>query len=139
MVDEYLATGVEARAGAGLLTGRYACYDTYATADGEWVAVGAIEASFFANLCRALGCDALADRQFDDDAQEEIRRTFATAFGGDARRMGGQAGRCGHLRGPGALDRRGGGRSRGAGAGRHPPGRWADPPASARCWPACPL
>jgi alpha-methylacyl-CoA racemase len=79
MVDEQLATGVEARPGHGLLTGRYACYDIYRAADG-WLAVGAIEASFFTNLCRALGCEELAARQFDDDAQDEIRRTFASAF-----------------------------------------------------------
>lgn len=79
-LDEYLATGVEPLAGSTLLTGRYACYDTYTTRDGGWLAVGAIESNFFANLCRALGLDEFADRQYDDSRQDEIRAAFAAAF-----------------------------------------------------------
>ena len=79
-VDEYLATGNEPTAGSGLLTGRYACYDLYQAADGRWLAVGAIEAVFFANLCRALGCEQWVAHQFDDEAQDEIRAAFRAAF-----------------------------------------------------------
>jgi alpha-methylacyl-CoA racemase len=42
--------------------------------------VGAIEAKFFANLCRALGCPDLASLQLDDGAQDRIRSTLAAAF-----------------------------------------------------------
>ena len=59
-IDEQLALGGDIASGHDILSGRYACYGTYATADGKWVAVGAIEAKFFANLCRALGCPELA-------------------------------------------------------------------------------
>ena len=55
-VDEYLATGAPVGFGHDVITGRYACYDTYRCADGRWLAVGAIEPKFFANLCRLLGC-----------------------------------------------------------------------------------
>jgi alpha-methylacyl-CoA racemase len=79
-VDEYLATGEEPGPGHSVLTGRYACYDTYRCADGEWVAVAAIEPRFFSNLCRLLGCDEWADRQHDDAAQPAIRSAFAEAF-----------------------------------------------------------
>ncbi|HXQ59010.1 MAG TPA: CaiB/BaiF CoA-transferase family protein [Acidimicrobiales bacterium] len=79
-VDEHLATGTEPGPGHDVLTGRYACYDTYRAADGRWLAVAAIEAKFFANLCRALGCEEWTDRQYDDDAQEQIRSALATAF-----------------------------------------------------------
>jgi alpha-methylacyl-CoA racemase len=79
-VDEHLATGTEAGPGTNLLTGRYACYDVYQARDGKWLAVGAIESTFFANLCRALGREDLAAHQFDDDRQEEIRRAFTEAF-----------------------------------------------------------
>jgi alpha-methylacyl-CoA racemase len=44
------------------------------------VAVGAIEAKFFANLCAALGCAELAGSQYDDSAQAEIREVLAAAF-----------------------------------------------------------
>ena len=64
-IDEYLATGVVPGAGHGMLTGRYACYDTYRTADGGWLVVAAIEARFWANLCRALGLPQWIERQTD--------------------------------------------------------------------------
>jgi crotonobetainyl-CoA:carnitine CoA-transferase CaiB-like acyl-CoA transferase len=79
-IDEYLATGVEPSPAHGLLTGRYACYDTYQTADGGWLAVAAIEPRFWANLCRALGLPEWIDRQTDDDAQEQIRADLRAAF-----------------------------------------------------------
>jgi len=47
--------------------------------------VGAIEAAFWANLCRALGLDKLAQRQYDDDAQEELRAELARVFAGEDR------------------------------------------------------
>jgi alpha-methylacyl-CoA racemase len=80
-VDEHLALGTEPGPGHDVLSGRYACYDTYRTADGRWLAVAAIEAKFFANLCRALGCEERVDHQYDDDSQDEIRVAFAAAFG----------------------------------------------------------
>ena len=59
-VDEQLALGGDIGPGHDVLSGRYACYGTYQASDGRWLAVGAIEAKFFANLCRALGCPELA-------------------------------------------------------------------------------
>ncbi len=79
-VDEHLAVQSAPGPGHDILSGRYACYGTYVTADGKWVAVGAIEAKFFANLCRALGCAELAGQQLDDDAQPRIRAAFTEAF-----------------------------------------------------------
>jgi alpha-methylacyl-CoA racemase len=78
--DEHLATGTEPGPGHDVLTGRYACYDTYRAADGGWLAVAAIEAKFFANLCRALGCEQWVARQYDDDVQDAIRADLAAAF-----------------------------------------------------------
>lgn len=79
-IDEHLATGAEPGPRHDVLTGRYACYDTYEAADGGWLAVGAIEAKFYANLCNALGCERWTSHQYDDEAQEAIRRDFAAAF-----------------------------------------------------------
>ena len=72
-VDEYLATGEAAGPGHYILTGRYACYDIYPTGDGGWLAVGAIEPVFWANLCRLLGLDQWSDHQTDDAVQDDIR------------------------------------------------------------------
>jgi alpha-methylacyl-CoA racemase len=79
-VDEHLATGAEPGSGHDILTGRYACYDTYRARDGRWLAVAAIEPQFFANLCRALGCEQWISRQLDDAAQAAIRADLANAF-----------------------------------------------------------
>jgi alpha-methylacyl-CoA racemase len=79
-VDEHLATGAEVGPRHDVITGRYACYDTYRAKDGKWLAVGAIEPKFFANLCRLLGCERWEGRQLDDDAQAAIRTDFAAVF-----------------------------------------------------------
>jgi len=79
-IDQHLATGADPGPGHDILTGRYACYDTYAARDGKWLAVGAIEPHFYANLCRALGCEQWLEKQLDDDVQDAIRADFRSAF-----------------------------------------------------------
>src|SRR3954447_4575348 len=79
-IDEYFATGEVPRPGHNILTGRYACYDVYRCADDRWIAVGAIEPHFFANLCRALGCEQWLAHQTDDDVQDAVRADFAAAI-----------------------------------------------------------
>ena len=69
-VDEYLATGAPVGFGHDVISGRYACYDTYRCADGRWLAVGAIEPKFYANLCRLLGCEQWIGSQLDDAVQD---------------------------------------------------------------------
>ncbi len=80
MIDQHLATGDDPGPGHDILTGRYACYDTYECADGKWLAVGSIEPHFYRNLCKALGCEQWAERQLDDDVQDAIRADFRAAF-----------------------------------------------------------
>lgn len=80
LLDQHLATDTTPRPGSGVLTGRYACYDVYEAADGRWLAVGAIEPRFFANLCRALGHERWVERQYDDDVQDDIRADLRAAF-----------------------------------------------------------
>jgi alpha-methylacyl-CoA racemase len=84
-IDEQLALGGDIRPGHDVLSGRYACYGVYGTSDGKWLAVGAIEAKFFANLCAALGCPELAAAQYDDEAQPTIREVLDGAFGARTR------------------------------------------------------
>ena len=84
-VDEHLATGTAPGPGHDVLTGRYACYDTYRAGDGRWLAVAAIEAKFFANLCRALGCESWIERQYDDKVQDAIRADLADSFAAQPR------------------------------------------------------
>jgi alpha-methylacyl-CoA racemase len=79
-IDEYLATGVVPGPRHGLLTGRYACYDTYESADGGWLTVAAIEPHFWANLCRLVGCEQWIAHQTDDAVQDEIRADLRAVF-----------------------------------------------------------
>ena len=79
-IDDHLATGAQPGPGHDVLTGRYAFYETYECRDGGWVAVGAIEAHFYRNLCKALGCDQWADHQYEDSVQPQVRSDFKAAF-----------------------------------------------------------
>lgn len=79
-VDEYLATGAVPGPGHGVLTGRFACYGVYECADEKFIALGAIESKFFANLCRELGLSEWADKQYDDDAQPSLTKVLRATF-----------------------------------------------------------
>jgi crotonobetainyl-CoA:carnitine CoA-transferase CaiB-like acyl-CoA transferase len=62
-----------------LLTGGLACYRTYATADGRFLTVGALETKFFTRLCELLGRPELAKQQYGP-GQEELAATLAAIF-----------------------------------------------------------
>jgi alpha-methylacyl-CoA racemase len=61
-------------------------YDVYETADGRWLAVGAMEAHFYAELLEILGLDpaALPD-QHDRSAWPGMKQVFAEAVRGRSR------------------------------------------------------
>lgn len=64
-----------------LLDGSAPFYRTYETADGKYVAVGAIEPQFYAQLLTGLGLNADAlPAQMDREAFPELRRLFAERF-----------------------------------------------------------
>lgn len=92
MVDgaSYLATfprqalktpmGSEPR-GANILDGGCPYYDTYETKDGEYVAVGALEPQFYAELVCGLGlADDWNQTRLDRATWPEMARQFAAAF-----------------------------------------------------------
>jgi alpha-methylacyl-CoA racemase len=55
-------------------------YDTYETADGQWVSVGAIEPKFFRNLVARLGLDIDLDEQHDQASWPALREKLAAIF-----------------------------------------------------------
>ena len=81
VLEEQLAGAGSPGPGHDVLSGRYACYGIYGTADGRHLAVAAIEPKFFANLCAALGCEEWVGKQYDDDCQPALRAALAAAFG----------------------------------------------------------
>lgn len=62
-----------------MLTGGLACYRIYATEDGRYLTVGALEPRFFRRLCELLERAELADVQYDDD-QEALGAELAAIF-----------------------------------------------------------
>jgi alpha-methylacyl-CoA racemase len=61
-------------------------YDSYATQDGRYIAVGAIEARFYDELIERLGLDAQTlPAQYDRARWPELRARFAAAFGSRTR------------------------------------------------------
>ena len=66
--------------GNALLSHRYGCYNTYETADGRFVAIGAVENRFWAELCNLLGLEEYADLQYDDACRVEIIERLRDCF-----------------------------------------------------------
>ncbi|MBL8349400.1 MAG: CoA transferase [Burkholderiaceae bacterium] len=67
------AWNTQARA-ANLLDGGAPFYDTYATADGQWVSIGSLEPKFFAELVQRIGLDpSYVKRQYDRRCWPELR------------------------------------------------------------------
>ncbi|HUA40463.1 MAG TPA: CaiB/BaiF CoA-transferase family protein [Streptosporangiaceae bacterium] len=72
--------------GANLLDGGAPFYDTYATSDGGYVAVGALEPQFYAALLRGLGLtDAGLPGQHDRAGWPALRKRFTEVFGSRTR------------------------------------------------------
>ncbi len=73
-------TGMIPRRADTLLSHRYACYNTYETADGRHISIGAVELRFWKVLCDHLGVPEYIPLQYDDTRRKEIiaamRKTF---------------------------------------------------------------
>lgn len=77
-----LGTGLwAAPRGRNLLDGGAPFYDTYATADGGFMAVGALEPAFYGELLTGLGlADADLPHQYDPSGWDELRRRLTERF-----------------------------------------------------------
>lgn len=73
-------TGVSPERSDSVLSHRYACYNTYETADGKYIAVGALENRFWENLCDVMNAPRYAGLQFDEKRREEIIDFMRTTF-----------------------------------------------------------
>ena len=73
-------TGQEPARADGLFSHRYACYNTYETADGQFLSIGAVEKRFWRQLCDLLGVAEYADLQYDDQHRIEIIDFMRQAF-----------------------------------------------------------
>ena len=73
-------TGEDPKRGEILLSHRYACYNTYETADGRYLSIGAVENRFWKRLCDHLGVPAYASLQYDEKRRLEIVDCLRTTF-----------------------------------------------------------
>ncbi len=61
-----------------MLSHRYACYNTYETADGKYLTIGAVETRFWKNICEKMGVPEYIPHQYDDQKRAEIIQFFRT-------------------------------------------------------------
>jgi crotonobetainyl-CoA:carnitine CoA-transferase CaiB-like acyl-CoA transferase len=77
----HLVTGQQPQRGQTRLTGHHPCYAVYATKDGKYVTVGALEEHFWRNLCVALGVEEFIPDQFiEGSRREEMFRVIRGKF-----------------------------------------------------------
>lgn len=80
---KYFMDGELPKRGEMHLTGRYACYQVYATKDGRYMSLGAMEQKFWKNFCEAIGRRDLIYKQYIEGEEqlrviEEIQELFKT-------------------------------------------------------------
>lgn len=73
-------TGQEPRRADEILSHRYACYNTYETADGKYLSIGAVENRFWKQLCDILQKPEYSTLQYDDRHREEILQFMRETF-----------------------------------------------------------
>lgn len=74
---DWLATGCVPQRGRMLLSGKQACYNVYETADGEYMALAALEPHFWRAFCVAVGRQNWLERQNDVDQTSLIAEVAA--------------------------------------------------------------
>lgn len=73
-------TGREQQRSSSMLSHRYACYNTYETADGRYFSLGAVENRFWQNLCIILEIEEYVPLQYDESRRLEIIDTLRRIF-----------------------------------------------------------
>jgi crotonobetainyl-CoA:carnitine CoA-transferase CaiB-like acyl-CoA transferase len=73
-------TGQEPARADEFLSHRYACYNTYETADRRFISIGAVENRFWKQLCDVFGVPEYAELQYNDQRRKEIIDYMRKAF-----------------------------------------------------------
>jgi len=73
-------TGKSPRRSDAILSHRFACYNTYETADGRYLSIGAVEYRFWKKLCEVLEKPEYAALQYDETQREGILTALRDAF-----------------------------------------------------------
>ncbi len=78
MIGGTYAAGRQTERGRMQLNGGMACYNVYATRDGKYITLGAIEPHFWSAFCKAVGREDLAPRAQEFEAIPEVAAIFKT-------------------------------------------------------------
>ncbi len=76
----YFMTGDVPERGGGGLTGASPHYNTYLCQDGKYLSLGSLEPWFFANLCRAVGCEDLIPGPWDASKRQKMSDHLVKVF-----------------------------------------------------------
>ncbi|WDP90837.1 MAG: CoA transferase [Desulfobacter sp.] len=72
--------GMPQQRSKGMLSHRFACYNTYETRDGNYLALGAVEAVFWQRLCTLLDAPEYIPLQYDETRREEVIDWLSDVF-----------------------------------------------------------
>lgn len=75
-----MLSGKKQQASDMLLSHRFACYNTYQTEDGRFIAIGAVENRFWKNLCLHLKRPDYVVMQYDETRRQEIIEDMRKIF-----------------------------------------------------------
>jgi alpha-methylacyl-CoA racemase len=70
--SQYFSGGLVPQRGADFLNGGIPPYHVYETSDGKWLSIGCLEPWFWAELCKALGCEDYIPHQNNREKFPEI-------------------------------------------------------------------
>lgn len=73
-------TGRSPKRSDAILSHRYACYNTYETADGRYLSIGAVETRFWKLLCEHFGVPEYTALQYDDTKRASIIQYMRDRF-----------------------------------------------------------
>jgi alpha-methylacyl-CoA racemase len=73
---EYFGSEGKYNPGDAITSGNYPCYGVYATADGRYLTLGAIEFEFWKQFCELTGLEELIDTHLDEHTIESRRETI---------------------------------------------------------------
>ncbi|MFP4227085.1 MAG: CoA transferase, partial [Desulfobacterales bacterium] len=73
-------TGLPLNRSDSLLSHRYACYNTYETADHRYLSIGAVENRFWQQLCDFFKVPEYGPLQYDETRREEIKGFMRDQF-----------------------------------------------------------
>ncbi len=73
------------RSGSGHITGAFACYYIYRTADNRYISLGALEPVFWKNFCDTVRMPQWVDKQFDLEVRLELIQQVSELFSSKTR------------------------------------------------------